>query len=77
MCISYVEYKITSNNWILSFYTKATCPELSPKYAGTLNGLANGSGNTMGFISPLIVAALVEGNVRLIYFITLLLCSMI
>ena len=44
-------------------FIQATCPELSPNYAGTLNGLSNGCGNTMGFISPLIVAALVEGNV--------------
>ena len=44
---------------------QATCPELSPNYAGTLNGFANGSGNTMGFVSPLIVAALVEGNVSI------------
>ena len=45
------------------YYQQATYGELSPNYAGTVAGIVSAIGNSMGFISPMIVAAFVDDNV--------------
>ena len=44
---------------------QATYAELSPNYAGTINGIANGTSSLLGFICPLIVSYIIDGNVSL------------
>lgn len=40
--------------------------DLAPNYAGTLYGIANGIGNTAGFITPLVTAYFTQNGVRIL-----------
>ena len=39
--------------------------ELFPNYAGTLMGISNGIATIGGFVSPVVVGAIVNDNVRI------------
>ena len=45
-------------------YRKVVFTDVAPNYSGTLVGISNTFANTTGFISPIIVGILTEGNVR-------------
>lgn len=44
--------------------------DLAPNFAGTLYGIANGIGNTAGFVTPLVTAYFTKNGVRLLNFLT-------
>ena len=48
----------------MNFLFKAVFPDVAPNYSGTLMGISNTFANSAGFISPIIVGLLTEGNVR-------------
>ena len=45
---------------------KATYGELSPNYSGIVASIVSAIGNSMGFLSPMIVAAFVDNNVSIV-----------
>ena len=47
------------------YLIEATYGELSPNYSGTVAGIVSAIGNSMGFLSPMIVAAFVDDNVSI------------
>jgi len=41
--------------------------DIASNYSGTLMGITNTMGNIMGFLAPMVVSAIVEGHVSLIF----------
>ena len=37
--------------------------DLSPNYAGTMMGMSNMVANVMGFVTPMVIGFIIEGNV--------------
>ena len=63
-------YSRTANSYLIIEFSfcliQATYGELSPNYSGTVAGIVSAIGNSMGFLSPMIVAAFVDDNVSIL-----------